>query len=76
MLVNPNDPKDVAQVHALQDAVTVSQTSPGRFEIPNWDPFGAFGLQCDYGSRAYSARASLRTGMSGSAFFQSVKRSL
>ena len=28
-----------------------------------------------YGSRAYSARASSRTGTSGSAFFQSVKRS-
>ena len=34
------------------------------------------GQECaPYGSRAYSARASLRTGMSGSAFFQSVKRS-
>ena len=29
-----------------------------------------------YGSRAYSARASLRTGIPESAFFQSVKRSL
>jgi hypothetical protein len=38
ILVNPNDPKDVAQVHALQDAVSVSQISHGRFEIPDWDP--------------------------------------
>ena len=28
-----------------------------------------------YGSRAYSARASVRTGIPGSAFFQSVNRS-
>ena len=37
-LVDPNDPADVAKVHALQDAITVSQASPGAFEIPNWDP--------------------------------------
>jgi hypothetical protein len=37
ILVDPNDPRDVAQVHALQDAVKVRQANPGRFEIPNWD---------------------------------------
>jgi hypothetical protein len=38
ILVNPNDPKDVEQVHALQDAVKVEQPGgPGRFEPPNWD---------------------------------------
>jgi hypothetical protein len=37
MLLDPADPQDVQQVHALQDAVTVSQQSPGRFEIPDWD---------------------------------------
>ena len=37
-LVDPADPKDVQEVHALQDAIKVSQGSPGRFEIPNWDP--------------------------------------
>ncbi|MBR1164313.1 DUF1254 domain-containing protein [Bradyrhizobium elkanii] len=36
-LVDPNDPKDVAQVHALQDAIKVSQKAPGKFEVPNWD---------------------------------------
>lgn len=36
-LVNPEDPKDVEQVHALQDAVKITQASPGRFETPNWD---------------------------------------
>jgi len=37
ILVDPNDPKDVAQVHALQDAITVSQKTPGKFVVPNWD---------------------------------------
>ncbi|MGB6940256.1 MAG: DUF1254 domain-containing protein [Xanthobacteraceae bacterium] len=38
MLVNPSDPKDVAQVNALQDAVKVDQPGgPGKFEMPNWD---------------------------------------
>jgi hypothetical protein len=37
MLLDPANPQDVQQVHALQDAVTVSQQSPGRFEIPDWD---------------------------------------
>ena len=36
-LVNPADPKDVEQVHALQDAIKVSQKGTGKFEIPNWD---------------------------------------
>jgi hypothetical protein len=39
ILVDPNDPKDVAQVTALQDAVKVEQPGgPGRFEPTNWDP--------------------------------------
>ncbi|WP_332693879.1 DUF1254 domain-containing protein [Bosea sp. (in: a-proteobacteria)] len=36
-LVDPSDPKDVQQVHALQDALKASQKSPGKFEVPNWD---------------------------------------
>ena len=36
-LVDPNDPNDVKQVHALQGAIKVSQKSPGKFEVPNWD---------------------------------------
>ncbi|AZO39240.1 MAG: DUF1254 domain-containing protein [Mesorhizobium sp.] len=37
-LVDPNDPKDLVRVHALQDAIEVSQPGgPGKFEIPNWD---------------------------------------
>ncbi|WP_420915533.1 DUF1214 domain-containing protein [Bradyrhizobium elkanii] len=38
ILVDPNNPKDVEQVHALQDAIKVSQKSPGKFEVPNFDP--------------------------------------
>jgi len=36
-LVDPNDPKDVEQVHALQDALKIGQKSAGKFEVPNWD---------------------------------------
>jgi hypothetical protein len=39
--VDPNDPKDVTEAHALQDAVTVDQPGgPGRFQVPNWDQAG------------------------------------
>ncbi len=38
ILVDPNDPKDVENVHTLQDAVQVEQPGgPGRFAVPNWD---------------------------------------
>jgi hypothetical protein len=36
-LFDPANPQDVQQVHALQDAVKVSQQSPGAFEVPDWD---------------------------------------
>jgi hypothetical protein len=36
-LVDPTNPKDIDQVHALQDAIKVSQNRPGRLELPNWD---------------------------------------
>jgi hypothetical protein len=36
--VDPNDPGDLKKGQALQDPVKVSQQSPGKFEIPNWDP--------------------------------------
>jgi hypothetical protein len=37
-LVDPNDPKDVEAVRALQDAIKVDQPGgPGKFEVPNWD---------------------------------------
>ncbi len=37
-LVDPANPDDVRQVHALQDAIKVSQANSGKFEVPNWDP--------------------------------------
>ena len=37
-LVDPNDAEDVKKVHALQDAIKVSQKSAGKLETPNWDP--------------------------------------
>src|SRR5690349_11845090 len=34
-LVDPNDPKDLARVHALQDATKIEQPGgPGRLEVP------------------------------------------
>ncbi|HMF27442.1 MAG TPA: DUF1254 domain-containing protein [Candidatus Cybelea sp.] len=35
---DPNDAKDVAAAHALQDAIEIRQKSKGRFQIPSWDP--------------------------------------
>jgi hypothetical protein len=36
-LVDPNDPKDLDEVHHLQDAIKVDQKDPGKLELPNWD---------------------------------------
>ncbi|MWV17030.1 DUF1254 domain-containing protein [Pseudomonas sp. L-22-4S-12] len=37
-LVDPASTEDLKQVHALQDAITLSQPDgPGRFEPPSWD---------------------------------------
>ncbi len=38
ILVDPANPEDMKWVHNLQDAIKVSQQSPGSFEVPNWDP--------------------------------------
>ncbi len=39
ILADPNDPEDMKEANALQDAITVSQPGgPGIFEIPEWDP--------------------------------------
>lgn len=37
-LVDPVDPADIKEVHALQDAIKVSQKAKGSFEVPQWDP--------------------------------------
>src|SRR5882757_6101097 len=36
-LVDPLEPKDIEQVHALQDAIKVDQKAAGKFEAPSWD---------------------------------------
>ena len=38
ILVDPNNPDDVAAVHRLQDGIVVDQDKPGSFDVPNWDP--------------------------------------
>lgn len=37
-LVDPQNPQDLDEVHKLQDAITVDQKSPGKLEMPKWDP--------------------------------------
>jgi hypothetical protein len=37
ILLDPHDPRDVEEVHALQDAIGGRQPSTGSFEVPNWD---------------------------------------
>jgi hypothetical protein len=36
-LVDPENSKDIDEVHKLQDAIKVEQKSPGKFEVPDWD---------------------------------------
>ncbi len=36
-LVDPNDRKDLDEVHKLQNAITVSQRDSGALDLPNWD---------------------------------------
>ena len=36
-LIDPQSAADVDAAHALQDQITVRQSSPGRFEVPDWD---------------------------------------
>ena len=35
--VDPASPQDLKQAHALQDATKISEKSPGKLEVPNWD---------------------------------------
>jgi len=36
-LVDPSDPREIKQVHALQDAIKASQKGVAKLETPNWD---------------------------------------
>ena len=38
IMVDPANRADLARVHELQEAITVSRQGGGRFVIPNWDP--------------------------------------
>jgi len=38
ILVDPGDPSDLKQAHAVQNSIQVSQRNRGSFEVPNWDP--------------------------------------
>jgi hypothetical protein len=38
ILVDPNDPADVEEVHKLQDATTAGKAGAGSFAVPDWDP--------------------------------------
>jgi hypothetical protein len=41
ILADPNDPKDLGQVHKLQDQIRLEQPGgPGKFEPPHWDEAG------------------------------------
>lgn len=35
--IDPNDPADLAEAHALQDAIAVMQEDPGTLDLPAWD---------------------------------------
>ncbi|MFB8007071.1 DUF1254 domain-containing protein [Nocardia sp. NPDC056000] len=35
--VDPNNPQDIAAVHALQDSIKAEQAGNGTFEVPQWD---------------------------------------
>ncbi|EKT65059.1 DUF1254 domain-containing protein [Providencia burhodogranariea] len=37
-LVDPADPKDLKQVHTLQDAININQAQIGEFVVPKWEP--------------------------------------
>jgi hypothetical protein len=37
-LVDSENPADLNEAHGLQDAIKVTQKSPGTLEVPKWDP--------------------------------------
>lgn len=34
---DPNSPEDMKKAHALQDAIQITQASPGTLDLPDWD---------------------------------------
>lgn len=55
--VDPNDPKDIEAVHALQDSARADQPGTGTFEFPNWDPVSQKKMREDLIKRAASLPA-------------------
>jgi hypothetical protein len=43
--VNPEDPKDLAELHRVQDATRIIQKNPGKLELPDWDQTQLVGLR-------------------------------
>jgi hypothetical protein len=37
VLVDPRDKNELQEIHALQDAIKVTQQNPGTFQVPSWD---------------------------------------
>ena len=52
--VDPNDPKELETVHALQDSARADQPGTGTFEFPNWDPVSQKKMREDLIKRAAS----------------------
>lgn len=44
-LANPDDPKDLAAAHELQDQIVWKQVDPGKLELPDWDQAQLDGLR-------------------------------
>src|SRR2546422_4688985 len=53
-LFRSSSPKDLDQVHALQDAIKVSQKSPGQFETPKWEDRKSTRLNSSHGYISYA----------------------
>ena len=62
--VDPGDSADAAKVHALQDAITVTQSRTGTFEVPDWD-----GASLDDIRKALNALTAVNGGLDSARMF-------
>jgi hypothetical protein len=62
--VDPANPSDVAKAHAAQDALTVTQSQAGRFEVPDWDSTSLDGIR-----QALNALAAANGGLDSARMF-------
>ena len=72
-LVDFSNTDDVGQVHALQDAVMVTQARPGTFDIPNWDEASLKKIQSAFCS--WGPRSPIRVACSAPAKTRSIRSS-